>query len=224
MRRGTFIGIAVLSICLAAYAFWSSRSARTRAEKAVGKETVPDHDHPLPVLDASGVVGVREISKIQLLTLLSKNRPLSQSEKAQVDRGCPGLTCLYQSLGLTRWPESARGTRGYLRLEDALSRDCPKGRENFVFVKQAWWTSGKSPTADVKTGEVPLSSVTRMKPGWYTFNYAVYFPTTKTYVSMNHREYGFPANLIWPMKAYLSLSPPPLEDKRPAQLYCSMCR
>jgi hypothetical protein len=57
-----------------------------------------------------------------------------------------------------------------------------------------------------KTGEVPLSSVTRAKPGWYTFNYAVYFPATKTYVWISHREYGFPANLLWPMTAYLSVS------------------
>ena len=177
----------------------------------------------LPPLDASGGVGVREITKSDLLILMSKKRPLSQSEKAQVDRGCPGLTCLYQGLGLTRWPESARGTRAYMRLEDALERHCPETRANFVFVKQAWWTSSKAPMPDPKT-EVPLSSVTRMKPGWYTFNYAVYFPTTKTYVWINHREYGFPANLFWPMEAYLSLSPPPLNDNRPEQLYCSTCR
>lgn len=179
---------------------------------------------PLPALDARGIVGVREITKPELFAVMSTRRPLSQSEKTQVDRGCPGLTCLYQGLSLTRWPELARGTRAYLRLEDALGRTCPNDRDNFVFVKHAWWTSGKAPTQDPKTGEVPLSSVTRAKPGWYTFNYAVYFPATKTYVWINHREYGFPANLLWPMKAYLSLSPPPLNDSRPAQLYCSTCR
>jgi hypothetical protein len=147
----------------------------------------------LAPLDASGIVGVREITKSELLILMSKNRPLSQSEKAQVDRGCPGLTCLYQGLGLTRWPELARGTCAYLRLEGALSRSYPEDRENFVFVKQAWWTSGKPPIPNPKTGEVPLSSVTRAKPGWYTFNYAVYFSATKTYAWINHREYGFPA-------------------------------
>jgi len=179
---------------------------------------------PLPVLDARGVVGVREITKSELSIMISKKRPLSESEKAQIDRGCPGLTCLYQDLGLTRWPESARGTQGYLRLEDALNRRCPEDRENFVFIKQAWSTSGKPPTPKTGTGEVPLSAVTRAKPGWYTFNYAVYCPTTKTYAWINHLEYGFPANLLWPMKAYLSLSPPPLDENRPAQLYCSTCR
>ena len=184
----------------------------------------PANLESLPSLDASGVVGVREITKSELLTLMSKNRLLSESEKAQVDRGCPGLTCLYQGLTLTRWPESAPDTRAYLRLEDALSRRCREDQQNFLFVKQAWWTSGKPPTHDPITGEVPLSSVTRAKPGWYTFNYAVYFPATKTYAWINHREYGFPANSIWPMKAYLSLSPPPLDENRPAQLYCSTCR
>ena len=221
VRRVACIAVVALSVSLAGYTLWSWRQA---PEMPAEPEPVPSRDNKLPTLDAHGEVGVREIAKAELLTLMSKNRPLSRTEKAQLDRGCPGLTCLYQGLGLTRWPESARGTRAYLRLEDALSRGCAEHRENFVFVKQAWWTSGKPPIPNSKTGEVPLSSVTRAKPGWYTFNYAVYFPATKTYAWINHREYGFPANLIWPMKAYLSLSPPPLDDNRPAQLYCSTCR
>jgi len=188
------------------------------------RSIVSDALDSLSPLDAAGITGVREITKSELLTLMSKRRPLSRAEKAQVDRGCPGFTCLYQGLGLTRWPESAPGTRAYLRLENALRRSCPEGAQNFVFVKQAWWTSGNQPTPDPQSGEVPLSSVTRAKPGWYTFNYAVYFPATKTYVWINHREYGFPANLLWPMKVYLSPSPPPLDDNRPAQIYCSTCR
>jgi hypothetical protein len=187
------------------------------------KTQCPASLESLPSLDARGAVGVQEITKSELLTPMSKRRPLSQSENAQVDRGCPGLTCLYQDLGLRRWPELAPGTRAYLRLENAPGRSCPDG-QNFVFVKQAWWTSGKPPAPDSKSGEVPLSSVTRAKPGLYTLNYAVYFPATKTYAWINHREYGFPANVLWPMKAYISLSPPPLDDNRPAQLYCSICR
>jgi hypothetical protein len=221
VKKVTIYSAIVVAIGLMAYtlAQW-----RTVIHTDDNKTQRPPNLESLRPLDASGVIGVREITKSELLTLLSKNHPLSQSEKAQVDRGCPGLTCLYQGLGLTRWPELARGTRAYLRLEDALSRSCPEDREKFVFIKQAWWTSGKPPTPDPTTGEVPLSSVTRAKPGWYTFNYAVYFPSTKTYAWINHREYGFPANLIWPMKAYLSVSPPPLDENRPAQLYCSSCR
>jgi hypothetical protein len=221
VKKLTISSAILVAIGLTAYvlAQW-----RTVVDTDDTKAQRPANLESLPPLHASASVGVREITKPELLTLMSKNRPLSQSEKVQVDRGCPGLTCLYQGLGLTRWPELARGTRAYLRLEDALGRSCPDGTQNFVFVKQAWWTSDKPPTPEPRTGEVPLSSVTRAKPGWYTFNYAVYFPTTKIYVWINHREYGFPANLLWPMKAYVSLSPPPLDDNRPAQLCCSTCR
>jgi hypothetical protein len=221
VKKVTIAFAIVVAIGLIAY---SLAQWRTVIDSDDSNARRPRNLESLPPIDARGVGGVREITKSELLALMSRSRPLSQSEKAQVDRGCPGLTCLYQGLGLTRWPELARDTRAYIRLEDALSRPCPRGRENFVFVKQAWWTSGKPPRSDPRTHEVPLSSVTRAKPGWYTFNYAVYFPATKTYVWINHREYGFPANLLWPMNAYLSHSPPPLDRNRPAQLYCSTCR
>ena len=178
----------------------------------------------LPPLDAHGFTGVKEITRSELLTVISSGGPLTADQMAQLNRGCLGLACLYQGLNLKRWPESARGTRAYLRREDALRRRCPDGEQNFVFVKQAWWATSKPPTPDPATGEVPLASVTRARPGRYTFNYAVYFPTTDTYAWMNHREKGFPVNLINPQKAYLSASPPPLIDTRDAQIYCSTCR
>ena len=224
VRRSNLAAIAVAILCVGAYALARLRSDAALGEGRPATEVIAGEVGLLRPLDARGIKGVREITKSELIALIAKDRPLSSSEKAQLDRGCPGLTCLYQGLGQKRWPESARGTRAYLRGEDAVNRRCPDGQQNFVFVKQAWWTSGKPPTPDWRTGEVPLSSVTRTKPGWYTFNYAVYFPATKTYVWINHREYGFPANLVWPMKAYLSLLPPLLEEGRPAQIYCSTCR
>src|SRR4029077_2278729 len=132
----------VVAITVAAYALaqWG-----TVVDTNNSKTHSPANLEPLPPLDARDVGGGREIAKSELLILMAKSRPLSESEKTQVDRGCPGLTCLYQGLGITRWPELARGTRAYLRLEDALNRSCPEGTENFVFVKQAWWTSGKPP-------------------------------------------------------------------------------
>jgi hypothetical protein len=178
----------------------------------------------LPALDAHGFNGVKEIGKAELVQLLSKSRPLSQDEKANLDRGCLGLTCVYQGLGLRRWPELAPGTVAYLIRQNALNRRCPNGQKNFIFLKQGWWLGGHAPRPDRTTGEVSVESVTRMKPGFYTFNYAVYFPATETYAWMNHRDYGFPVNWIRPQKAYLSASPPPLDDNRPAQIYCSTCR
>ena len=178
----------------------------------------------LPSLDAQGYVGVQEFTRAEFVALMSKERPLSRNEQANLDRGCTGLASLYQRRGVKRWPESAPGTRAYLRLEDALRRKCPGNQENFVFLKQAWWVDGKPQKPDLETGEVPLSSITHQKVGWYTFNYAVYFPTSGTYAWINHRDYGFPINLFKPQKAYLSLSPPPLDDGRTGEVYCSTCR
>jgi hypothetical protein len=179
----------------------------------------------LPALDAHGLNGVQEITRPELVKLMTKFRPLSQAENANLDRGCPGLACVYQGLGLKRWPELARGTVAYLRREDALKRRCPNGQENFVFIKQGCWLENKPPTPHPATSEVSVNSVTRTKPGLYSFGYAVYFPSTATYAWMNHSDYGFPYNRIRPQKAYLSSFPPPLdEDTRPAQIYCSTCR
>jgi hypothetical protein len=134
VKKVTISSAIVVAMGLTAYALAQLRMVVDTDNR---KTHSPANLEPLPPIDARGVVGVREITKSELLTLMSKNRPLSESEKAQVDRGCPGLTCLYQGLGLTRWPESALGTRAYLRLEDALNLSCPESRENFVFVKQA---------------------------------------------------------------------------------------
>lgn len=142
---------------------------------------------------------------------MSTHRALTPEENRQLDRGCLGLVCLYQGLGLKRWPESARGTLAYLDLDDALKRRCPSGRENFVFVKQGWWLGGAAPASIPRTDPISVETVTRIKPGGFTFNYAVYFPGTATFAWINHREFGFPLNLIDPQKVYVSPSPPPLE-------------
>ena len=83
----------VVAIGLMAYALAQWRTAIDTDDSQTQR---PANLESLPPLDATGIVGVREITKSELLILMSKNRPLSQSEKAQVDRGCPGLTCLYQ--------------------------------------------------------------------------------------------------------------------------------
>jgi hypothetical protein len=194
------------------------------AQKVPALGRHPADADALPALDAHGFNGVQEIGKAELLELLSRSRPLSQDEKSNLDRGCLGLTCVYQGLGLRRWPELAPGTVAYLIRQNALKRDCPNGQKNFIFLKQGWWLGGHPPSPDRMTGEVSVESVTRMKPGFYTFNYAVYFPATETYAWMNHRDYGIPANWIRPQKAYVSALPPPLDDGRPAQIYCSTCR
>ena len=224
VRRVTLIAIATGILCCVPYVLARWQDGNTATDAANRNNRSAAGFHPLPPLDAHGFTGVKEMPRSELVSLITDARALAPDEMAQLHRGCPGLACLYQGLGLKRWPESARGTRAYLRREDALNRRCPDGEENFIFVKQAWWATSKPPTPDPATGEVPLASVTRAKPGRYTFNYAVYFPTTRTYAWMNNREHGFPLNLIKPQKAYLSAAPPPLTDTRDAQIYCSTCR
>jgi len=227
IRKASFLAFVSIVVLGAIFEFASWRKWIARKDSI--EQEISDSGNnakriPLPTLDAHGFKGIHEVTKTELLQLMSKARYLSEDDNAQLNRGCLGLTCLYQGLGITRWPESARGTLAYLNLKDALRRQCPNGQENFLFVKQGWWLARKPPVPDSTTGEVPLESITRVKPGFYTFNYAVYFPSTETYAWMDHRDYGFPINRIRPQKAFLSLSPPPLDDNRPAQIYCSTCR
>jgi len=217
MRKIILISVAMF-LYLAAYgaAHWRQlimRAADLKKEYDLGQPTQQARNigdtsqnavklDSLPALDAHGFYG----------------------EHANLNRGCPGFARLYQGLGLTRWPELGRGTVAYLSLADALNRRCRDRQKNFVFLKQGWWLAGSPPTPNPTTCQVPVSSVTRIKPGFYTFNYAVYFPSTETYAWINHGDYGFPINLIKPQKASLSLFAPPLNDARPAQIYCWTCR
>ena len=229
MRKLILVSVAVVVLYVGAYGLGRWRKLIVMHETHLKEEHAAARDHAkidsLPALDAHGFNGVQEITRPELVKLMTKFRPLSQDENADLDRGCPGLACVYQGLALKTWPELARGTVAYLSRGDALNRRCPNGQENFVFLKQGCWLASNPPTSNPTTGEVPINSITRSKPGLYTFNYAVYFPSTATYAWINHRDYGFPLNRIKPQKAYLSPFPPPLnDDTRPAQIYCSTCR
>jgi hypothetical protein len=87
VKKVTIYSAIVVAIGLTVYALaqW-----RTVIDTDDSKTQRPANLESLPPLDASGVVRVREITKSGLLSLMSNRRPLSQSEKAQVDRGCPG--------------------------------------------------------------------------------------------------------------------------------------
>jgi hypothetical protein len=215
MRKVVLISAAALTLFFGVYGL--AENFRDSGRGQANRES-------LPALDARGFNGIQEISRSDMVKLMTRFRPLSPEENGNLDRGCPGLACVYQGLGLRRWPELAPGTVAYLSRADALNRRCPDGQENFIFVKQGCWLADGPPTPNPITGQVSVNSVTRTKPGLYSFGYAVYFPSTATYAWMNHSDYGFPANLIKPQKAYLSPFPPPLDDSRPAQIYCSTCR
>jgi hypothetical protein len=236
VRKVVLVSVAAVILCAGAYGLARWRRLATMhethlsEEHAVARSTQRERDiHAkidlLPALDAHGFNGIQKITRPELVKLMTRFRPLSHEETADLDRGCPGLACAYQDLGIETWPELAHGTLAYLSCRDALNRRCPNGQENFVFLKQGCSLAGNPPTPNSTTGEVPVDSVTRSKPGLYTFNYAVYFPSTATYAWINHRDYRFPFNRIKPQKVYLSPFSPPLnDDTRPAQIYCSTCR
>lgn len=153
MRKVILISVAIV-LYLGAYglAHWRQlvmREADLKREDDVGQHTQRAWDigdasqdavkvDSLPALDAHGFNGIHEISRPELVKLITKFRPLSQGENANLNRSCPGFACLYQGLGLTRWPQLARGTVAYLTLVDALNRRCPNGQKHFVFLKQGW--------------------------------------------------------------------------------------
>jgi len=139
------VGLSILLLCLS-----TGGSAQTAS---------------LAILDAEGSNGIRELTRAELESMITKFRPLSSIEQSDLNRGCPGFACLYQGLGQKRWPEEAPGTRAFLSRADALNRRCPKGQQNFIFLKQACWAADRPPTPDPRTGEVPVDSVTRSKPG-----------------------------------------------------------
>ena len=197
MRKIALLIVAGLSVlCVGSYAFQAWRE-NALMDDILNKERIASNDfgRSLTPLDVHGSDGIKEISKLDLIRLMTRSRPLTKGEQTNLDRGCLGLTCVYQGPGLRRWPESARGTVAYLSRDDAINRRCPERQENFVFIKQGWWLAAIPPIPDGTNREVSPDSVTRVKVGAYTFNYAVYFPSTETYAWMNHREYGFPVNL-----------------------------
>ena len=49
---------------------------------------------PFPLLDAHGVTGRQEITKLALVRLLTNRRLLTKDERTNLDRGCLGLVCL----------------------------------------------------------------------------------------------------------------------------------
>ncbi|HKP03956.1 MAG TPA: RHS repeat-associated core domain-containing protein [Chthoniobacterales bacterium] len=153
--------------------------------------------HNLASLDSHGTS--RTISRSDLEREMSPSAPLSNEAKANLDRGCIGLTSEYQGLH-QKFPEDAPGTKAYLSEDQARKRDVGAGKANFVFAKQAEWARGE-PTPDKKTGEVPLKSV--IGRGGH-FNYVTSFASTHSYAWMNNG-----ASPIRPQTATIAPAPPP---------------
>lgn len=167
---------------------------------------------------------IQKVSRAELERLMSPFKPLTADIKANLDRGCIGLACVYQGLGQL-FPEKAPGTLAYLNFNDALNRRCPNGQINFVFLKQGRWSDGK-PTPDQITGTVPTYAITNRPTvgGTFGYNYAVYFPSTATWAGMNSDAHNPVSRLLmgW---GYLAPFPPPRDPQSyPGQIYCSTCK
>jgi len=143
----------------------------------------------LQELDSRG--GLRSIPREQAEKEMSPSRPLSESQRAQLDNGCNGFTSIFQGKG-EAWPENAPGTKAYLDQPRAHERVVGDNQRNFVFAKQGEWRTTR-PKADPKTGEVPRNSITSADG---RFNYVTYMPGTHSYAGMDQAASRGPQH-VW---------------------------
>jgi RHS repeat-associated protein len=153
------------------------------------------------------------------------SKGLPDSVKRNLDSGCIGLCTAYQGSGdQFVKPEWARKTNCYLSENLAKSRKCDCGERNFVFAKQGTLLPDR-----------PRSSIRLSKGGRILdkdlinddlpFNYAVWFPSTKSYAYM---DFGY--SVIGPgaeaseqtvfIREVLETNHP----KYPFTMWCSTCR
>ena len=119
MRKLTLIGVAAIlflgSFCVARwrkliiherdFKHGHGVHQQTRRGRDVGDASrAPGRIDSLPALDAHCYNDVQEIGRPELVNLMTKFRPLSPDENANLNRGCPGFACVYQGLGLTDGP------------------------------------------------------------------------------------------------------------------------
>jgi hypothetical protein len=111
VRRFALIAMAAVLICVTVWSFASWRSPHSEKKMEAGADSTVGADTVLLApLDARGVSGVLEISKDELVRLMTKTRPLTRDDKVNLDRGCPGFVCMNQRLGETLARGSPRHT------------------------------------------------------------------------------------------------------------------
>jgi RHS repeat-associated protein len=120
----------------------------------------------------------------KLMTPKGRNT-LPDSVKHNLDAGCIGLCTAYQGSGdQFVKPEWARKTNCYLSKNLAQSRKCDCGERNFVFAVQGILLPDR-PSSSIRLGKggsiINKDLIDDTKP----FNYAVWFPSTKTYAYMD---------------------------------------
>ena len=151
----------------------------------------------------------QNITRKQLEGMMAVGK-LSPDVSRNLDRGCIGLAAAYQGKGAV-FPELAPNTNCYTTQDQAMS--AAKCKKPFIFAKQGYWRRGvPTPGPD---GRVPNDSVMG-KNGTGYYNYITYFPSTATYVWMDHgKEFG-------PQNASLD-SYPVNDPKYPKTIWCNTC-
>lgn len=177
---------------------------------------------PLTVSDTLGLKGLRDLSaeggdgflvaSRQKLESLISDSPLNQQQKKNLDRGCIGLTSLYQGLNQV-FPENAPNTKCFSSIYFAVLYANGKNCEmSFVFGKQGAWKNG--PPAR-RPGMIVPNDAISSAGGHY--NYIIYFQRTRTFAWMNYSSAtpGQRATLsYWPYAG----------PEYPNQIWCVTCR
>ena len=157
-----------------------------------------------------------DIYRPTLEAQMVRSGSLSEEAKRHLDRGCIGLTSVYQRMNV-KIPENAPGTQCYVTQPQAeAAANC---KNPFIFAKQGHWTKGRpTPEAD---GRIPNNAVGggKYNPGY--FNYVTYFKSTDSYAWMNYEtQSNQSAN---PQRATISPEPPSTYADYPQEMWCFTC-
>lgn len=167
----------------------------------------------------------RDIPRAEAERLMTPkgSKGLPDSVKRELDSGCIGLCRAYQGSGdQFVLPEFARKTNCYLSKNLAVSRRCECGERNFVFAKQGTLLNPNAPIPLGKGGKIlDKGLINDDKP----FNYAVWFPSTKSYVYM---DFGY--SIVGPgaeasgQTVFIRDDLETNSPRYPFTMWCSTCR
>jgi RHS repeat-associated protein len=208
--------------------WYDPREGRFIADDPIGlagglNQYVYVENQPTAEVDPLGLQGLlplgrngrsrRDISRPELERIMTpRGRGLPAVVKEHLDRGCIGLCSAYQGYN-EPFPENAPRTACYLAESRARSRRCPRCCRNIVFAKQGQWLHGQ-PTPEPRTGQIPNNAISSAGGD---YNYAIYFPSTRSYAWMDHTiRFG-------PQTASIA-SFVPNDPHYPHTIWCSTCK
>ncbi len=150
----------------------------------------------------------QDISRSELERLIG---PVSPTDSANLNRGCIGMTSVYQGMNVT-FPENARGTKCFATEAQARAHPCKPSEKKFIFAKQGQYQHGAPIPGP--NGEVPRDTISSAGGN---YNYIVAFPGGC---------YGWMNNGVYPGAdpQMASISPTyPHDAHYPHTIWCSTC-